>query len=117
MMNKLGLAAALATLTMAAGMGPASAIDTCAELQAQVSSIKTIRSVATLKAKLEKLRLEDPTCPVIDVIVAQIAAVSTPRHTAALTVTGQGARPAETPDQPSPPPPSPPSPPSPHSPY
>lgn len=77
-MNKLTLAAALAALSVAAGMGTASASDACAALQLQIDSIKSIRSVDALKQQLVKIRAEDPTCPVIEVLVAQIATLSTP---------------------------------------
>ena len=77
-MNKLTLVAALAALTVAAGMGTASASDACAALQLQIDTIKATKSVDALKLQLAKIRLDDPTCPVIDALMAQIATLSTP---------------------------------------
>lgn len=66
------LIAALAALTMAAGLSGEPAVESCAVLDAQVQQIKTITSEAVLRAKLAELKATDPECELMQVLMARL---------------------------------------------
>lgn len=69
------LVAALAALTLAAGLSGAPAVESCVVLDAQVQQIKAMTSETALRAKLAELKATDPDCELVQVLMARLVQV------------------------------------------
>jgi len=76
MNSRSGLVAALATLTLAAGIESASALDESAERIEQLQSY----SVTQLYLELDAVRSVDPDSPLVGVITSRLVALGTPEN-------------------------------------
>jgi len=78
-LNKLTLVAALAALTLAAGISGTQAQENCLALEAQVQAIESISSPTVLEEELAKARAIGPDCPIIGIIMARLVELNRPQ--------------------------------------
>jgi hypothetical protein len=72
MESRIGLAAALAAITLAAGIESASAVEYVAETESNLARIESATSADELRVELDALRITDPSGPMVGTITRHI---------------------------------------------
>jgi hypothetical protein len=72
MEGRIGLAAALAAITLAAGIESASAVEYVAETESNLARIESATSADELRVELDALRMTDPSGPMVGTITRHI---------------------------------------------